>query len=103
MTGRYHDGFDFMASLPPATRKVVLAAAQRMALPAGTTLFHQGDDADALYLLSTGTLGVYVERHGVQALVSLIRPGEIIGEMAVAAHVPRSASAAPSATASSCV
>ena len=92
MTARYRDSFDFMASLPPATRKVVLAAADRFALPAGTALFHQGDDADALYLLRSGTLGVYVERHGVQALVALIRPGEIIGEMAVAAHVPRSAS-----------
>ena len=92
MTARNRDSFDFMASLPPATRKVVLAAAQRLTLAAGTALFRQGDEADALYLLSSGTLGVYVERHGVQTLVALIRPGEIIGEMAVAAYEPRSAS-----------
>lgn len=91
MTARYRDSFDFMTSLPAATRKVVLAAAERFTLSAGTALFRQGDTADALYLLRSGTLGVYVERHGVQALVALIRPGEIIGEMAVAAHVPRSA------------
>jgi len=91
MAARYRDSFDFMAALPRQTRRVVLAAADSFALPAGTALFYQGDEADALYLLKSGTLGVYVERHGVQALVALIRPGEIIGEMAVAAHVPRSA------------
>ncbi len=88
---RYRDSFDFMAALPPATRKVVLAAARQFTLPAGTALFHQGDEADALYLLQSGTLGVYVQRHGVQSLVALIRPGEIIGEMAVAARSGRSA------------
>ena len=88
---RYRDSFDFMAALPAATRKVVLAAARHFALPAGTALFHQGDEADALYLLQSGTLGVYVQRHGVQSLVALIHPGEIIGEMAVAARSGRSA------------
>jgi NTE family protein len=91
MASKYRDSFDFMAALPAATRKVVLAAARHLVLPAGTVLFRQGDKADALYLLRSGTLGVYVERHGVQALVALIRPGEIIGEMAVAARTGRSA------------
>jgi NTE family protein len=88
---RYRDSFDFKAALPAKTRRALLAAASRLGLPAGTVLFRQGDEADAIYLLESGTLGVYVARHGIQALVALIRPGEIIGEMAVAARIGRSA------------
>jgi len=58
-------------------------------LRAGEILFREGDDADALYIVSRGTLTVM----SGSAVLEVVQRGGMIGEMAlVDTGVPRSAS-----------
>ena len=61
-------------------------------LPGGRVLFHTGEDADRLYFLVAGRLGV-VQRHEGQEprFVGVIRPGEPAGEMAMIAGTAHTA------------
>lgn len=61
------------------------------ALTGGEPLFAAGDEADSLYLLRSGRLGVFrrVEGQPPQFL-GVIRPGEPVGEMALIAGTPHS-------------
>ena len=61
-------------------------------LPGGRVLFHAGEDADRLYFLVAGRLGV-VQRHEGQEphFLGVIRPGEPAGEMAMIAGTPHTA------------
>ncbi|WP_421731490.1 patatin-like phospholipase family protein [Brevundimonas sp.] len=62
------------------------------ALTGGETLFSAGEDADTLYLLRSGRLGVFQEQEGQPPrFVGVIRPGEPVGEMALIAGTPHSA------------
>ena len=62
-------------------------------LEPGTVLFSEGDDADAAYLVITGRVRVLQrERDGTLTQpVSEVGPGELIGERALLADVPRNA------------
>ena len=58
------------------------------ALTGGETLFVEGADADTLYLLRSGRLGVFRREHGADRppqFIGVIRPGEPAGEMAMLA------------------
>ncbi len=62
------------------------------ALTGGEPLFTVGDDADALYLVRSGRLGVYKREEGQPPrLLGVIRPGEPVGEMALIAGTPHTA------------
>ncbi|MBS0224344.1 MAG: patatin-like phospholipase family protein [Proteobacteria bacterium] len=64
-----------------------------LVLPGGTPLFHRGDPADAIYVLTSGCLGVF--RHedvaSVEgpALIAEITPGNIVGEMSLLSQTAR--------------
>ena len=57
------------------------------ALTGGEPLFAEGDEADTLYLVRSGRLGVFRREHNDQPpqFVGVIRPGEPAGEMAMLA------------------
>ena len=80
-----------------------MAAVEReltpLVLPGGAPLFHQGEPADAVYLVTSGCLGVF--RHddddaveGGPALLAEITPGNIVGEMSLLSHGKRTRSVA---------
>lgn len=51
-------------------------------LAAGDVLFHEGDAADAMYLLLSGRLKVYASNDGGREVVyNELVPGELLGEM----------------------
>jgi NTE family protein len=94
MTSRYQDAIDLLEDLPGAARQILLARERRIVLEAGQPLFEAGEPAESLYIVNKGTLAVYVDRPGSgRHLLALIRQGEVIGEMAVIAGGPRTASA----------
>lgn len=63
------------------------------ALTGGETLFHAGDPADTLYLVRSGRLGVFRHEPGQPSqFVGVVRPGEPVGEMAMLAGAPHTAS-----------
>ena len=71
----------------------ILAAcrdAKTVALKAGETLFREGDDAHAMYVVKQGTLRIV----SGSTILETVREGGIVGEMAIIeAHMPRSATA----------
>jgi NTE family protein len=61
-------------------------------LPGGRVLFHSGEDADRLYFLVAGRLGVVQRPDGQESrFVGVIRPGEPAGEMAMIGGTPHTA------------
>ncbi len=62
------------------------------ALTGGEPLFNAGDEADSLYLLRSGRLGVFRREEGqLPHFVGVVRPGEPVGEMALIAGTPHTA------------
>lgn len=52
--------------------------------PAGTHLFHAGDQSDALYVIHTGKVRLYrLSDTGKEQLVRLLIPGDFTGELAL--------------------
>jgi EAL domain-containing protein (putative c-di-GMP-specific phosphodiesterase class I) len=65
----------------------------RRTLKRGESLFAEGDHGDCAYVIETGQLEVFRGRKGKRKVLALLGPGEVIGEMAVIDHGPRTASA----------
>lgn len=68
-------------------------AIDTISIPKGSILFKQGDRGDAAFIVSSGAMGLFREDNGQKVLVSTIRDGEILGEMAVVDGSPRTATA----------
>jgi len=67
------------ATLPAGERQQLATAARRRSVGPGTTLFHEGDPADALFLVAAGVL---VARHrgpGTEQEVERFGPGALVG------------------------
>lgn len=63
------------------------------ALTGGELLFQAGEEADSLYLVRSGRLGVFRQDDGqAPQFLGVIKPGEPVGEMALIAGTPHSAS-----------
>ena len=63
-----------------------------MTVPAGAWLFHQGDSADAMYVVRSGRLHVVDERpDGSQDVIRELRPGAVLGELALIRRSRRTA------------
>lgn len=58
-------------------------------VPAGQTIFNEGDAGDVMYVVKEGEVDVHV-RHNIAEVVG---PGGIVGEMALIDRGPRSATA----------
>ena len=67
----------------PALRRV-LSEANWFGLPGGMELKRDGENAQALFLVVTGSLGIFVEdERGKRRLVAHIPAGETVGEMSL--------------------
>jgi transcriptional regulator with GAF, ATPase, and Fis domain len=85
---------NFLSNVPQTWLPIIAEQLQPMDLPASVTLFHQGDEGDALYIIVEGTLSIIQD--GV--LIVTRGPGEVVGEFALIDNNRRSATVA-SATA----
>jgi len=83
------------ADLDTASMMAVEHELTPLVLPGGTPLFHQGDVADAVYVVASGCLGVFrhddVESPDGPALIAEITPGNIVGEMSLLTRKPATA------------
>ena len=77
------------ARIPGSELSQLARIAEETRLPAGATLFREGDHGDALYLIATGK--VRIEKGGRE--LATLEKGACLGEMAVLDQAPRSAGA----------
>lgn len=89
---------DFLIRLPIAsqmsqdTLRALAAELEPRSLSSGTVLFSQGDTGDALYLVVSGKLQASVcSTTDGRTFVSIVTPGQFVGEMALLTNQPRSA------------
>jgi rhodanese-related sulfurtransferase len=60
----------------------------------GAVIFEEGDDAHGeAYLVHTGTIEIVKRSTGGERRLNLVKEGELLGEMALFRHAPRSAAA----------
>ncbi len=65
---------------------------ERVSVPAGTVVLHQGDPPGDVYVLESGRLGVETQpTEGSRIRLRSVRPGVVIGEIAFYTAVPRTA------------
>jgi len=81
----------FFAEIEPAKLKLLAFTSERVAFEPGRQLCHQGDSADAAYLIMDGHAEVIVETSGGPVIVATLGPNEIVGEIAILCNVPRTA------------
>jgi hypothetical protein len=93
----------FLNRVEKAALSAVESEVEWFCLPAGQTLFEEGEPADAFYLVRSGALAAFrTGADGRPELVGHVRKGEPIGEMALVEDRPIPPASMPCATASWC-
>ena len=84
---------DLFAGLERVTLAKLAAHLEPQFYAAPSIIFRQGDAGDALYVVASGTVGVYAtDKTGTaETLVRLLSVGEPFGEMALLSSIPRTA------------
>ncbi|MGI9508072.1 MAG: patatin-like phospholipase family protein, partial [Geminicoccaceae bacterium] len=84
---------DFFRDVDDRTLMVLAQHLIRLALPAGRQLFAEGDDSDALYVVTSGRLEIRVASSdaGGHRSLAQIGAGEVVGELGILTGEPRSA------------
>jgi ATP-binding cassette, subfamily B, bacterial len=90
-----------LATLPGETLAKLAHNMTREDVAAGAGVFAEGDDGDRFYVVLSGMLSVAQQSRGAQAV---LRPCDYFGEVALAMHMPRTATvrALTPATVASC-
>jgi CRP/FNR family transcriptional regulator, cyclic AMP receptor protein len=87
-------GVEMFAGLEPDVRQRVIAAAVPRTYRKGQVLFVEDDPGDSLIVLKRGAVAVYrTSQSGERALLSVVRPPDVFGEVSLLDGSPRSASA----------
>src|SRR5688572_25329410 len=85
--------FALLADIGETALRRLLAEADWFGLPGGVQLPREGENDRAVFLVVTGSLGVFVsEDEGPRRLVATIPAGETVGEMSLLTGEPHSAS-----------
>jgi NTE family protein len=83
----------FLRDASPAALKDVMKSALWYGLPGGWSLFNEGEPAQTLWFVRSGSLGAFRRTtDGRSEFVGHIRQGEPVGEMALVAGEPHTAS-----------
>jgi CRP/FNR family cyclic AMP-dependent transcriptional regulator len=87
--------WELFSDLPSGELQRVLTLARRRTFGRGEVVFHEGDPADSLHLISKGRFAVRVTTPlGETAMLAIRGPGEAFGELALVSEAPRSATIA---------
>jgi CRP-like cAMP-binding protein len=76
----------FLAALPLERREGLAAALERVELPAGATLFEEGDRGDRFYVLADGAVEIELAEGN-----KIEEAPAFVGEIAVLQSIPRTA------------
>ncbi len=79
-------GFPLLENVGESAFRALLSEANWFALPGGTLLDREGENDSALFLVVTGSLGVFVpDAQGLRRLITHVPAGETVGEMSLIA------------------
>lgn len=79
------------ANIEPSKLKLLAFTSERLTFPGGQELFHQGDMADAAYIIIDGEADVTVSTPAGEITVAKVGKNELVGEIAILCDVPRTA------------
>jgi CRP-like cAMP-binding protein len=79
------------AKIDAAKLRLLAFASERMSFQAGDELFHQGDPADAAYIIIDGKVDVTIDIPSGRLSVAKLGRDEIVGDIGVICDVPRTA------------
>ncbi len=79
------------AKVEPAKLKLMAFAAERMQFRAGEEMFHQGDSADAAYIILAGRADVLVDTASGPLKVTEVGRDALVGDIGILCDVPRTA------------
>ena len=82
----------YFTSLTDEHFEDLAAESSEVTVPAGETVIQEGDAADAMYVVLSGSLEVTKLTEGRQVVLNRVGPGEVQGEMALLEDTPRAAS-----------
>jgi len=80
---------EMFAPLPAPTLEALAMSLARVDVPAGETLFRQGDHGDRFYIIESGEIEIEID--GREA--NVLGPGDHFGEIALLRNIPRTATA----------
>jgi CRP/FNR family transcriptional regulator, cyclic AMP receptor protein len=79
------------AKIDPPKLKLLAFASERLTFEADQELFHQGDMADAAYIIIDGTAEVLIETPRGRLQVATLGINDFVGEIGIICDVPRTA------------
>jgi CRP-like cAMP-binding protein len=82
---------EMFAKVEPAKLKLMAFAAERAQFRKGEEMFHQGDAADAAYIILEGKADVVIDTPGGPLKVAEMKRDAFVGDMAILCDVPRTA------------
>jgi CRP-like cAMP-binding protein len=86
------DRIPVFSSLDPEDFALLEKSLVRRRYPAGTTLFHMGDDGGALHVIGRGRVKVTIPSpSGEELILAILSQGDILGELSLFDGKPRSA------------
>jgi CRP-like cAMP-binding protein/predicted MFS family arabinose efflux permease len=87
------EGLGLFDGAPRQQLESLAAALEEVAVPAGAAVVTEGEQADAFYVVRSGTLAVLSagERGGEPARVNTLGPGDYFGEIGLLERIPRTA------------
>ena len=78
----------------PSTLEHVAAGTRTRRFRRGEIIFHAGDPGDALFIIVSGEVKIALpSEEGDEAILAILRPGDVFGELALLDGAPRSATA----------
>lgn len=84
----------FFEMLDDSDRSNLARVVECIDLPAGGKIFDEGDPGEALYIVRSGAIEIYVrDTAGQKIVLTVVRQNEFFGEIAILDSAPRSATA----------
>jgi MFS family permease len=80
---------EMFAPLPAPTLEALAMSLARIDIPAGETLFRQGDHGDRFYIVESGEIEIEIDGR----VANVLGPGDHFGEIALLRDIPRTATA----------
>lgn len=86
--------FTLLRSMSDADLRALASVMQRKTVAPNTLLFRKGEPGDTMMLISEGIIRIFLhDERGNEITLRTLKPGQIIGELAVLDHKSRLASA----------